>query len=205
MTAEAARKPRQARSQARVQRILDAAAEQIALGGVESLTMAGVGVASGSAPGSLYQYFPTRDHLIDALAEREARLVEICVADAIADWQKCGSATPSSLIDALLPPLMKIYRARPAWGELLHALARGGEPGAVEQRLDAQIEKHLTGALCRLNPDATKDRRALAAAILLDLGHAGLFLAKRIASEAAYGEVRLALIAYLTAWSDPTD
>jgi len=200
MTLEAGRKPRQARSQARVERILDAAATQVAAAGVESVTMAGIGAASGSAPGSLYQYFPNRNSLIEALAEREAIRVEACVADALANWQGCKPATPASLIDALLPPLLTIYRERPAWGELLHALARGGQPGAVEQRLDAHIEARLSKALCRLDPAAKPDRRGMAAAILLDLGHAGLLFAQRSESEAVYDEVRRALNAYLDDW-----
>lgn len=200
MTIEAGRRPLQARSKARVERILDAAAAQIAAAGVESVTMAGIGAASGSAPGSLYQFFPNRDLLIQALAEREAQLIEACVADALEVWQSCEFATAASLFDALLPPLLTFYRERPAWGELLHALSRYGEPGAVEQRLDAEIEARLSASLCRLDPSATPERRKLAAAIVLDLGHSGLLFAQRSQSEAAYIEVRRALIAYLNDW-----
>lgn len=198
----AGKKPRQARSQARVVRILDAAAEQIALGGLESLTMSGVGAASGSAPGSLYQFFPTRDLLIDALAEREASFVDACVADALTAWQSNGPLTAAALMDALLPPLLAIYRARPAWGELLHALARRGEPGAVEKRLDARISEKLSDALRHLAPHATQQRRELAAAILLELGHAGLQFAQSGSPEGALNEVRRALVAYLESWAN---
>lgn len=200
MAIDEGRKPRQARSQARVERILDAAAAQVAQAGVESITMAGIGAASGSAPGSLYQFFPNRDLLIDALAEREAGYVEACVTETLEDWANGHEATSTSLVDALLPPLLEVYRSRPAWGELLHALARGGEPGTVEQRLDAKIETRLACALVRINPSATPDCCGLAASVLLDFGHTGLLLARHAGSEAVYSEVRRALIAYLDDW-----
>lgn len=167
--------------------------------------MAGVGAASGSAPGSLYQYFPNRDLLIEALAEREAARVDACVADALAAWVDAGQMAPKALVDALLPPLLALYRDRPVWSELLHALSRRGQPGPVEERLDARIEAQLAAALARLDPAATALQRRLAATVLLDLGHAGLLLAVASPAGGAYEEVRRALIAYLRDWLDRGD
>jgi AcrR family transcriptional regulator len=204
MASRATRTPRQARSHSHVQRILDATADLAVDVGVAGLTMAAVGAAAGSAPGSLYQFFPSREALIDALAEREAAIVEACVEAALAGWRAEGEATPASLAGALLPPLLAVYRARPAWGELLHALANRGAPGSMEQALDARIEAMLADALLRLDPQSEPDRRLLAAAILLDLGHAGLLLASRSGRDAVLDEVRRALTAYLTAWLSPS-
>ncbi|MCO6185723.1 TetR/AcrR family transcriptional regulator [Rhizobium sp. L1K21] len=201
MTARTIRPGRQARGQAHIQRILDSAAALIAQSGVDGLTMSAIGEAAGSAPGSLYQFFSNREALIEALAEREAAIVEACVLSALESWNSRQSKTPMSLMDALLPPLFETYQARPAWGELLHALARRGAPGDVEQALDASIQMPLAAALSLLCPQASADRCMLAAAMLLNFGHAGLLAACADTSGSVYGEVRRALNAYVTDWA----
>ncbi len=201
MTSRTIRPGRQARGQAHIQRILDAAAALIAQSGVDGLTMSAIGEAAGSAPGSLYQFFSNREALIEALAERESAVVQACVLQALEAWHCGSSKTPASLMDALLPPLLETYRARPAWGELLHALAQRGAPGDVEQALDASIQMPLATALSLLSPGASTDRSMLAAAMLLNFGHAGLLAACVDESGSVYGEVRRALIAYVTEWA----
>lgn len=200
MGGRAAKLPQQARGRVRVERLLDAAAMLIARHGLEGVSMAAVGEAAGSAPGSLYQFFPNRDALVDALARREAAAVEACVEATLAGWRASARRDAASLMDALLPPLLDLYRSRPAWGELLHALARRGEPGDVEQALDAAVTARLADALTRLRPDADVAARRLAARVLLDLGHAGLLLAT-CADDPAFAEVRRCLLAYLSAWA----
>ena len=62
------RKPQQARSKARLARVL-AAAERVLVGeGVEALTTTRVAAEAEVSVGSLYQYLPDRDAIIDALA-----------------------------------------------------------------------------------------------------------------------------------------
>jgi AcrR family transcriptional regulator len=199
MVSRPARSPRQQRGQARVARLLDAAAEMIAENGVAGLTMAGVSERAGSAPGSLYQFFPNRETLIDALAQRYAAEVERCIVEALADWTQSRSTDPAALVDALLPPLFAFYRAHPAWGELLHALSRRGAPGRIERALDRAAIQHLAAALAHLDPRASAQAAETAAAVLLDLGHAGLTQTAS-GSDAFATELRRCLVAYLEAW-----
>ena len=181
--------------------MLNAAAELIAKSGVDGMTMSAVGAAAGSAPGSLYQFFPSREALIEALAKREAAAVEACVEASLSTWRATGEQTSEGLIDALLPPLLEAYRESPAWGELLHALARRGAPGDLEQALDARIQVMLADALSRLAPQASPAQSMLAAALMLNFGHAGVLSASRDLGEIMLAEVRRALVAYLTAWT----
>lgn len=190
--------PQQVRSQARVGRLLDAAAVLITQRGVEALTMAAVGQAAATAPGSLYQFFPNRDELVNALIQREAARVEACVAKALAAWTQGQRRDPATIVDALLAPLRELYRAHPVWGELLHALARRGEPGEVEQALDEAVLAQLSKALILLAPDMSPGAVTLAARVVLDLGHSGLLAAGN--DELMYFEVRRCLAAYLEAW-----
>ena len=53
--------PRQSRGQARVELLLDAAAELIAESGIASATAEAIALKARTAKGSLYQFFPNRD------------------------------------------------------------------------------------------------------------------------------------------------
>lgn len=61
------------RSQERAEKehaILEAAEQRLKTGGVESVTVAGVARDLGVVPNSIYWYFPSRDHLVVATANR---------------------------------------------------------------------------------------------------------------------------------------
>lgn len=62
------RTPRQARSKARLARVLEAAERVLVSEGVEALTTTRVAAEAQVSVGSLYQYLPDRDAIIDALA-----------------------------------------------------------------------------------------------------------------------------------------
>ena len=73
--------PRQARSRALVDAILDASAHILAEHGREALNTNLVAEKAGVSIGSLYQYFPNRDAIIAAVAERHGHRVHHQVAD----------------------------------------------------------------------------------------------------------------------------
>lgn len=64
------RVPTQARSRARVRRLLDAAEELLAADGAEALTTTRVAEQAGVSVGSLYQYLPDKGAIVEALARR---------------------------------------------------------------------------------------------------------------------------------------
>jgi AcrR family transcriptional regulator len=163
--------------------------------------MAAVGQRSGSSPGTVYQFFANKEALVTALAEQSAAAVERAFDDAIAAWIASSLLSADAFIDALFSPMLKIYRNEPAWLELLHALSRRGEPGAIESRLDQNLIERLGTALAALSPQATERSRELAAAMLLEVGHAGLGLVSASRQpEAMDVELRRCLKAYLSAW-----
>ncbi|MFE0516608.1 TetR family transcriptional regulator [Streptomyces sp. NPDC058964] len=67
-TAPLRRTPRQARSRARLARVLEAAERVLVAEGVEALTTTRVAAEAKVSVGSLYQYLPDRDAIIEALA-----------------------------------------------------------------------------------------------------------------------------------------
>lgn len=73
--------PRQARSRALVDAILDAAAHILAERGREALNTNIVAEKAGVSIGSLYQYFPNREAIIAAVADRHGHRIYHLVAD----------------------------------------------------------------------------------------------------------------------------
>ena len=67
-TAPLRRTPQQARSKARLARVLEAAERVLVADGVEALTTTRVAAEAKVSVGSLYQYLPDREAIIDALA-----------------------------------------------------------------------------------------------------------------------------------------
>ncbi len=64
------RKPRQQRSREMVERLIDATARTLAERGLENTTTNHIAETAGVSVGSLYQYFPDKESLIEALLER---------------------------------------------------------------------------------------------------------------------------------------
>jgi AcrR family transcriptional regulator len=115
---QAARRPpprRQERGQRRIAAILDAAAALFTSRGVEGTTMSAIAAHSATSIGSLYQFFPNREALVEALAERY-----------LADWQQMraesASARPRGLrasIDAGIDARVKFHLDHAALSRLL--------------------------------------------------------------------------------------
>ncbi|MBK6688060.1 MAG: TetR family transcriptional regulator [Deltaproteobacteria bacterium] len=64
------RVPTQARSQARLERMMDAAEHELAEVGYEAATMQAIAARAETSIGSLYQFFPNKQVLFDAISDR---------------------------------------------------------------------------------------------------------------------------------------
>jgi AcrR family transcriptional regulator len=109
------RPPKQARSRARVASVMDAAERILEREGAAALTTARIAGEAGVSVGSLYQYFPDRGAIIDALARRYMdefeRLMDALAERAVAErWDDL----PGALIDAYA----ERYRTAPGYREL---------------------------------------------------------------------------------------
>ena len=67
--------PKTAKGRRKRQEILDAAAACFARDGLQGASMADICAAAGTSPGALYRYFPSKDAIIQAIAEEEKREV----------------------------------------------------------------------------------------------------------------------------------
>ncbi len=98
------RLPVQSRSAARVERMLDAAAELYASEGYEETTTSLIASRAGVSIGSLYQFFPDKKAVFRALALRHLhafldRLSTVLTPRRLATWEDAVSVTVDTYVD----------------------------------------------------------------------------------------------------------
>lgn len=144
------KQPRQQRSRATWEAILDAAAQLFGQLGYAATTTNKVAERAGVSIGSLYQYFPDKDALLMALAERhlaEATEVLIDVFLGLQRDQPDLQGTLTRLIDAVVA----LHRRDPATHRLLFdQTPRTPEMARRLRDLEQQLAAAVTGQLQRL-------------------------------------------------------
>ncbi|GLW23705.1 MULTISPECIES: TetR family transcriptional regulator [Microbispora] len=109
------RRPAQRRSVRRVERMLDACAELLDEGGYDALTTTRVAERAGVAIGSVYQFFPDKRALSQALARRNAELFAARVGRRfmIEDYTGWWDA-----VDAIIDEYVEMHRSVPGFRSL---------------------------------------------------------------------------------------
>jgi AcrR family transcriptional regulator len=101
------KEPQQDRARRRVQSVLDTADALLAAEGAEALTTTRVAHEMGVSVGSLYQWFPDREAIAEALALRHAEAFAAVLDDVEAD------------VSAVVEAYAEAFRAAPAFRALL--------------------------------------------------------------------------------------
>jgi AcrR family transcriptional regulator len=101
--------PTQARAQATVETILEASAQILQEGGEAALTTNRAAARAGFSIGTLYQYFPNRDAILIAMAQREQQRVLGRLA-AVLDG--LDPADPEATVRAAIRTLLGAFRGR---------------------------------------------------------------------------------------------
>ena len=175
-----AKEPKRERGKQRVAALIDAGAELFAEKGYEATTMTEIASRAGAAIGSLYQFFPSKEALAEALfnrfAERAAaafaRVEELrpgCSARELADLfidHKLGLGTDRDVAIALSNVVAGIVERRKPLGDALRgriaAILSAGNPtlGQDEAAAAAVIVNQVMKMVPALA--ATEDERAAA-------------------------------------------
>lgn len=106
------REPRQARSRARVAQILAAADAILSTEGVEALTVRRIAERAGVPVGSLYQFFPDKGSVVDAvarayIAEFDAAVEGLVRSAETGDW--------SDPVGRIVDEFVALYRSHPGY------------------------------------------------------------------------------------------
>jgi AcrR family transcriptional regulator len=111
------RVPTQARSRARVRRLVDAAEELLAAEGAEALTTTRVAEVAGVSVGSLYQYLPDKGAIVEALARRYLAEFEALMGELERDIRRNPGAWADP-VGRLIDAFSARYRERPGYRAL---------------------------------------------------------------------------------------
>jgi AcrR family transcriptional regulator len=124
------RTPRQARSRHTVECVLAAAAQVFAEQGYANTTTNHIAARAGVSIGSLYQYFPSKDALLMALAERHVERAFASVMEEVRAWR---DAPVPELLRALVGALVEAHQIEPRLHRVIFE----------EARLDATFRRRL--------------------------------------------------------------
>jgi AcrR family transcriptional regulator len=121
-----------------MQRVLDTAEGLLADEGVEALTTTRIAAAADVSVGSLYQYFPDKGAIVDALAGRyldefEGLMGELAVRAAAEGWQG------DELVDRLIDAYADRYRREPGYRALWFGRHLSAELREADRRNKAAL------------------------------------------------------------------
>lgn len=109
-------KPKQARSQATVQAILDGAIRVFDQEGSDAATTSRIAEVAGVSVGTLYQYFADRDAILDALQDREFQRAAVMLGETLSD---SDHESERHVAQAVISGLLQLYRNSPGLHRLL--------------------------------------------------------------------------------------
>jgi AcrR family transcriptional regulator len=109
------RVPRQARSRQKLTLVLTAADRLLVEEGTDALTTTRVAAAAGVSVGTLYQYLPDRDAIVDALADLYLSRLETLMDSFVA---RAASETWPDPVALLVDAFADLYRSEPGFRAL---------------------------------------------------------------------------------------
>jgi AcrR family transcriptional regulator len=184
----ATRKPRQSRSRVTVDAILDAAIVVMKKHGTGGITTNRVADAAGVSVGSLYQYFPDKQAIYQALHERHVESVDRMISSAAKD---AGSL--NELVAQLVDRLIAMHVAEPHLHDLLRSTLVSGTDSA-HAPLQSLLREHLSA---HVDPTRLDVVSFIAARMLESLSHAAAARLPRTTEKHDVREVTRAMTAYL--------
>ena len=117
-TVKTARKqPRQARSHATVNAVLEATVQVLEREGVDAATTTRIAEVAGVSIGTLYQYFSHRDAIFDALQDREFERALVLMQSVLSEGNLARS--PRETVTAVVKGLAALYASCPGLHRLL--------------------------------------------------------------------------------------
>jgi AcrR family transcriptional regulator len=158
--APVAKAPKRARGVRRVAELLDAGAAMFAEDGYETTTMTQIAKRAGASIGSLYQFFPSKEVLAEALFARYMERVASMLEDLA---KRAPGLSPPRLADRLIDLMLDVRSDRDATAAL-----SGSVSGIVERRkpLRGAARRQIAAILRAANPKLREKAAVEAAAMI---------------------------------------
>jgi len=161
---------RQARGQQRIQLLLDVAEELFAEVGFEATTTNAIAARAGMSPGSLYQYFPNKDAIAEALAARY--LEQLHATQEYSFAAEIVHLPLDALIDRVVDPLVALHVAHPGFGSLFGGSSVSPRVAAAIRDFMDAIHERAEAIFAVRAPQLSPAARRRCAAVSLELNRA---------------------------------
>jgi len=156
-----AREPKRERGKQRVAALMDSGAAVIAERGYGAATMTEIAARAGASIGSLYQFFPSKEVLADALLKRYGERMAAAL-DAVVG--RADGATPQSISEGLISVMTDLKADRAAALVLLDAR---DESKTARGKLREIMLSRIEGILCLAAPRLTRTKAQMMSVMLL--------------------------------------
>lgn len=176
------RHPLQERGQRRIELILDAAEQVLAEVGLDVATTNAIAARARTSIGSLYQFFPNKEAIIQALLLRCATRM-YTFRETLLTPETASSLTPSAWIERVVDALAAMQAASPSFQVLFCLPADRTAMPAKDHELARQISIGVEEVFACWSPEMLADRRALLAEISITVVQALLPLIPRTQDE----------------------
>ncbi len=144
---------RQARGERRIAQLLEAAAKVFAAEGYVAATMNAVAAAAEVSPGTLYQFFPNKESMAEALAGQY--LDALSVAQARGEGAEVLGVPLDDVINRMVDPAIEICLANPGFEPLF----------SWSDRLRTAVVERVDDIIARRVPEIDPSRRRLIATV----------------------------------------
>ncbi|HLZ22461.1 MAG TPA: TetR/AcrR family transcriptional regulator [Ktedonobacterales bacterium] len=171
---------RQARGERRIEQILDATAHLFAEVGYEAATTNAIAARAGMSPGSLYQFFPNKEAIAEALAARY--IDQLQLAQETAFGPDLAQMPLDALFDRIVDPFVSFNLANPGFQVLFNDSGVPVRVAKATQQIHDAVVKRVEAMIAARAPTLPAGQRFQSALVSVQLFRALLPLILSAAS-----------------------
>jgi len=159
--------PRQKRGEERIDKLLSAAAKLFAKVGYEETTTNAIAREARTSIGSLYQFFPNKEAILNALAGRYLEELHAVHEQVLGD--DAVQITLPELYDRIIHSLADFHASHPGFQQLFYGSTTSKHLAAAAEQLKQECIARVEGLMGARNPEIDPARRKLLAVLNVEV------------------------------------
>jgi AcrR family transcriptional regulator len=159
--------PQQKRGQERIDKLLGAAAKLFAKVGYEETTTNAIAREARTSIGSLYQFFPNKEAILNALAGRYLEELH-AVHEQVLGKDAVQIPLPE-LYDRIIRSLADFHASHPGFQQLFYGSTTSKHLAAAAEQLKQECIARVEGLMAARNPEIDPARRNLLAVLNVEI------------------------------------
>ena len=194
------RRPRQARAQERIARILDTAEQVFAEIGYDVATTNLIALQAETSIGSLYEFFPNKEAIAHALADRYVSQIDELYSTLFSEALSPAEIDAAVLVERIVAGFDRFYRDHPGAVPLLNGRLTSKDLAAAGESVQAALERRIVAVFDYRRPELPEARRRLIAVVVAEMARAVLVRADLVPlsqRRALVKELERAVVGYL--------